>query len=347
MYYVIFAKCLYFLKRPYFNFYIAKKKFFMQHHPRNYEEAHIPANEMLPNVRESQSLNTDWSEEELSIFLRARKMSVTPARKKLLQTFLKTDNAITYKDVEIALGDVIDRVTLYRTLQTFLKNNVIHIIPSKGGNTQYAMGERTLKPVPENEDMHRLQHLHFICKKCNAVTCLDININLRSKRELHGYDVDNVELLYYGVCKKCNYARFAHIPAYSGAPNNLGAAQHPHYPTHPHPMAHPSVPPYPPYGNNPNYAPENLSFMPVPPASYPPYANYAYNPNAPYFPYGQQGYYPVMPPPSYAPAPMNPPQDYNRSSGNSGLPDVPPSAPEQPYTLNTPESSDGLSEEKN
>lgn len=321
----------------------------MQHHSRNYEEAYSPANEMLPNVRESQSLNADWSEEELSIFLRARKMSVTPARKKLLQTFLKTDNAITYKDVETALGDVIDRVTLYRTLQTFLKNNVIHIIPSKGGNTQYAMGERTLKPVPESEDMHRLQHLHFICKKCNAVTCLDININLRSKRELHGYDVDNVELLYYGVCKKCNYARFAHIPAYNSAPNlGAGAAQHSPYPTHPHhhPMPPPPAPPYPPYGAAPNYAPGNPSFMPPPPAPYPPYADYSYNPNAPYFPYGAQGYYPVTPPPSYAPAPIHPPQDYSKSSANSGYSDTPSPAPEQPYTLNTPESSEGLPEEK-
>jgi Fur family ferric uptake transcriptional regulator len=52
--------------------------------------------------------------------LKRNKLSVTDGRKKILGLFLARDGALAHADIEKFTGEMFDRVTVYRTLQTFV-----------------------------------------------------------------------------------------------------------------------------------------------------------------------------------------------------------------------------------
>lgn len=62
----------------------------------------------------------------------------------------------------------IDRVTIYRTLQTFVDKGIIHIIPTSDNSIRYALCKDEC-----TEGHHHDHHIHFVCNKCNNTCCLD------------------------------------------------------------------------------------------------------------------------------------------------------------------------------
>ncbi|MFN4970176.1 MAG: hypothetical protein ACK4YH_06830, partial [Bacteroidota bacterium] len=52
--------------------------------------------------------------------LKRKGLSVTDSRKKILQLFMQQKGALSHGDIEKKAGATFDRVTIYRTLQTFL-----------------------------------------------------------------------------------------------------------------------------------------------------------------------------------------------------------------------------------
>jgi Fe2+ or Zn2+ uptake regulation protein len=53
--------------------------------------------------------------------LRRNSLSVTDSRKKILNLFLNVQGALAHGDIEKKAGEKFDRVTVYRTLQTFVE----------------------------------------------------------------------------------------------------------------------------------------------------------------------------------------------------------------------------------
>ena len=62
--------------------------------------------------------------------LRRNHLSITESRKKILSLFLATPDALTHGDIERKAGEKFDRVTVYRTLQTFVEKGIVHTIPT-------------------------------------------------------------------------------------------------------------------------------------------------------------------------------------------------------------------------
>lgn len=65
-----------------------------------------------------------------SEILKRNQLSVTESRKKILDMFLRTDGALAHADIEQRSGTGFDRVTVYRTLQTFVEKGIIHTTPT-------------------------------------------------------------------------------------------------------------------------------------------------------------------------------------------------------------------------
>ena len=144
------------------------------------------------NVADSKHINT-----KLNDILRRKHLSVTDSRKKILSLFLSTPDALAHGDIEKKAGEKFDRVTVYRTLQTFVEKGIIHTIPTVDNSVRYAL----CKDCAEGH--HHDDHIHFVCTNCNSTICLDDIIS--PKIDLpEGYVPESVQVLISGTCKKCN-----------------------------------------------------------------------------------------------------------------------------------------------
>ena len=54
------------------------------------------------------------------------KLRSTPNRQEILELFLQRNYALSHGDIEKEIDSQLDRVTLYRTLKTFLDRGLIH-----------------------------------------------------------------------------------------------------------------------------------------------------------------------------------------------------------------------------
>ncbi|WP_166461206.1 Fur family transcriptional regulator [Flavicella sediminum] len=127
--------------------------------------------------------------------LRLKKLNETPFRKRVLDIFNKYPYAISMGVIEKELKDY-NRITLYRTMKAFVKNGLIHEILMGGEETKFAL----CKEICSNE-AHQHQHIHFKCKQCNSVTCVEIaKFPVIS---LPNYKIEELEIQATGVCAAC------------------------------------------------------------------------------------------------------------------------------------------------
>lgn len=130
--------------------------------------------------------------------LKSHQLRVTDCRLEIIQEFLEKNIALSHADLEEMLRDNFDRVTIYRTLKTFLDKDLIHKVLDDGGATKYALCAHG-----ENEHDHSHEHVHFKCEVCGETTCLD-DIDLPQVYLPKGFAKKEMSLLVQGVCNKCH-----------------------------------------------------------------------------------------------------------------------------------------------
>jgi len=138
-------------------------------------------------------------ENKASNVLRRKSLSITDSRKKILSLFLTSRDALAHGDIEKKAGEKFDRVTVYRTLQTFVEKGIVHTIPTADNSVLYALCKDC------SEDHHHDDHVHFVCSNCNATICLDDVVSPDIKLP-EGYIPRNVQVVINGVCKDCRPA---------------------------------------------------------------------------------------------------------------------------------------------
>lgn len=130
--------------------------------------------------------------------LRKNHLSVTASRKKILHLFLEQPGALAHGDIEKKAGEKFDRVTVYRTLQTFLDKGIIHSIPTADNSIRYALCKDEC-----GEGHHHDHHIHFVCTQCHNTYCLDDVVTPDIKLP-KGYSTTHVEVVVDGICKNCS-----------------------------------------------------------------------------------------------------------------------------------------------
>jgi Fur family ferric uptake transcriptional regulator len=96
--------------------------------------------------------------ETLPDILKKNQLSVTEGRKKILELFLNSPGALAHADIEKNTDASFDRVTVYRTLQTFVEKGIIHNIPTTDNSILYALCKDNCEA-----GHHHDNHVHFIC----------------------------------------------------------------------------------------------------------------------------------------------------------------------------------------
>ncbi|MCH7410252.1 transcriptional repressor [Belliella sp. DSM 111904] len=132
--------------------------------------------------------------------LQDHNLRVTSCRQEVLKTFIDKDSALSHADLENVLKNDFDRVTLYRTLKTFLEKDLIHKVLDDSGATKYALCSHDHSKGSHHHDH---DHVHFKCEKCGKTICLE-DSTLPLVKLPEGFVNKEANLLIQGICNKCN-----------------------------------------------------------------------------------------------------------------------------------------------
>jgi Fur family ferric uptake transcriptional regulator len=120
-------------------------------------------------------------------------MRQTKAKIAIEHLIIQSEMALSHADIYTQLGDVCDRVTIYRILDRLVQENILHKIMTADGIVKYARCKSCVAKHDHN-------HIHFSCQRCNETTCLEtvpaFNLPLN-------YQIMEVNFLVSGVCPQC------------------------------------------------------------------------------------------------------------------------------------------------
>ena len=134
---------------------------------------------------------------EILDLLKRNQLSVTDSRKKILEFFQHANGALAHADIEKMSGDKFDRVTIYRTLQTFVEKGIIHTIPTSDNSVKYALCKDECEAGHHHDD-----HIHFLCDDCGTTYCLDSHVPTVQLQ--HVFVVNRTDVVVSGRCEKCS-----------------------------------------------------------------------------------------------------------------------------------------------
>ena len=134
---------------------------------------------------------------QVEAILKKNHLSVTDSRQKIMQLFLNSNGALAHADIEKRTGESFDRVTVYRTLQSFVEKGIIHLIPTRDNSIKYALCKDDCE-----EGHHHDNHVHFICDECHKTICLD-DVTVPQVKLPKGFTPQHAEMVVNGICEDC------------------------------------------------------------------------------------------------------------------------------------------------
>lgn len=86
----------------------------------------------------------------------------------------------------------IDKVTVYRTLENFVKIGLVAETQFKDGVSVYELADHE-------------HHHHVLCENCGQIEdiCLDENLLLKTAKKSSSFLIKSHRLEFFGLCQKC------------------------------------------------------------------------------------------------------------------------------------------------
>lgn len=132
------------------------------------------------------------------IILKRNKLRITPVRLSVLATLTKNQSPMSVPEILSKLKGV-DTVTVYRTLNTFVRKKIVHRVRGEDRSWLYAQSDFAAAP--------KHLHPHFVCESCGKVECLEAaEIPASFIASLHvdqRYAVTYPEVVLHGMCPRC------------------------------------------------------------------------------------------------------------------------------------------------
>lgn len=127
--------------------------------------------------------------------LEKKGVRVTSIRMLVLDALMRASRTMSLADLETEL-ETVDKSSIFRTLEVFEANHLVHSIDDGTGSMKYE--------ICEGEDSCTVadMHTHFYCEKCHKTYCLkEINAPLVDLPE--GFTVHSVNYIIKGICSSC------------------------------------------------------------------------------------------------------------------------------------------------
>ncbi|MGO2101809.1 MAG: Fur family transcriptional regulator [Psychroflexus halocasei] len=119
----------------------------------------------------------------------------TPTKEAVLAVLENTGKAMSQDSIEQKIGIDINRATIYRVLNRFCDDGVLHKVVAEDGKQYFAL---CIKCDENKKPMH---HFHFRCTKCETIECLPLEVSFSLSDK---YLVENVNCVLSGICKECS-----------------------------------------------------------------------------------------------------------------------------------------------
>lgn len=129
--------------------------------------------------------------------LKIKKIRETSFRVEVLDILLDAGKPISIEQLEDRLVKF-DRITLYRTIKTFVDKGLIHEILIQGESKKIALCSDDCK---EESHTHHLEHIHFFCETCKETYCIEeVEVPIIN---IPNHEVHSFEIQAKGICKNC------------------------------------------------------------------------------------------------------------------------------------------------
>jgi Fur family ferric uptake transcriptional regulator/Fur family zinc uptake transcriptional regulator len=125
-------------------------------------------------------------------------MKVTSLRCRLLELLFEKQEPLSHTEIFeqlAALGQVPNRVTLYRVLAAFSDAQIVHQVQGTDGTVRFCLHPAPLGTCPGN-------HPHFLCRACGRMICLTEQALPRVEVP-KGTIIEGKQLLLFGLCALC------------------------------------------------------------------------------------------------------------------------------------------------
>lgn len=118
----------------------------------------------------------------------------TPTKEAVLNVLADSKKAMSQDAIMKKVSVNIDRATVYRVLNRFCEDGILHRIVAENGKQYFAVC------IKCEEKKLADYHFHFRCTKCEAIECLPVAVQFSLEK---GYSVESVNCILTGVCKDC------------------------------------------------------------------------------------------------------------------------------------------------
>jgi Fur family ferric uptake transcriptional regulator len=119
----------------------------------------------------------------------------TPSKQAILNVLQSAKAALSQEDIEQKVKGEMDRVTVYRVLNSFCEDGYIHKILSDDGRYYFAVCLNC------EEKQHHHDHYHFRCLSCQKVECMKEQVSVKLPR---GYSLQAMNCMLTGYCRSCS-----------------------------------------------------------------------------------------------------------------------------------------------
>ncbi len=129
--------------------------------------------------------------------LKKQNLRVTQHRLTVVDLLLNNNHAVPFSTIQTAAKEM-DRVTLYRTIDTLVQNGVIHKAYADKSDTHYALCDHQQC----SHHAHEHNHIHFKCTNCETVSCVDVKPNF--ELSIPNVKISTISILADGICAECS-----------------------------------------------------------------------------------------------------------------------------------------------
>jgi len=118
----------------------------------------------------------------------------TPGKQAILNLLSSSRKALSHDAIEQQLEIDINRATIYRVLNRFCEDEVVHRIVAEDGKQYFAICKKCEKPGDV------VYHFHFRCLSCDTIECLQTPVEYSVPE---GYQVEHANCVLTGTCGDC------------------------------------------------------------------------------------------------------------------------------------------------
>ena len=122
----------------------------------------------------------------------------TKQRKVVLDLLVAKGEPLSHSEISSMLTEPLDRVTLYRTLQTLRTSAIVHQVQGLDGVWRFCAHDIDSASCPGD-------HPHFLCLHCGKMFCLTDQKMPRIEVP-QGMTVEGKQMVVYGCCANCSPA---------------------------------------------------------------------------------------------------------------------------------------------